>query len=94
MVRAVPVSAAGSARSTGRSSGREPKRREPKRRAGSAGWRVARRAAPAFVSEEPNDSSVTLFVRSGELTLLLLGDLEPPSQQGLLRRYPRCPGWT
>ncbi|WP_326603678.1 ComEC/Rec2 family competence protein [Streptomyces sp. NBC_01800] len=41
--------------------------------------------------EEPNDASVTLFVRSGGLTLLLLGDLEPPAQQGLLRQYPALP---
>ncbi|MYW33338.1 MBL fold metallo-hydrolase, partial [Streptomyces sp. SID2119] len=33
----------------------------------------------------PNDSSVTLHVRAaGGLTLLLLGDLEPPAQRGLL----------
>ncbi|MFE4957233.1 ComEC/Rec2 family competence protein [Streptomyces sp. NPDC056653] len=41
--------------------------------------------------EEPNDASVTLFVRTGGLTLLLLGDLEPPAQQGLLRQYPALP---
>ncbi|MFI8965721.1 ComEC/Rec2 family competence protein [Streptomyces sp. NPDC053493] len=39
-----------------------------------------------------NDASVTLFVRAaGGLTLLLLGDLEPPAQQGLLREYPALP---
>ncbi|MFI6723365.1 ComEC/Rec2 family competence protein [Streptomyces atratus] len=43
------------------------------------------------VPQEPNDASVTLYVRSGGLTLLLLGDLEPPAQQGLLRRYPALP---
>ncbi|WPW28785.1 ComEC/Rec2 family competence protein [Streptomyces atratus] len=43
------------------------------------------------VPQEPNDASVTLYVRTGGLTLLLLGDLEPPAQQGLLRRYPTLP---
>jgi len=35
--------------------------------------------------EGPNDASVTLLVRSGGLRFLLLGDLEPPAQQALLR---------
>ncbi|MGN5636203.1 ComEC/Rec2 family competence protein [Streptomyces sp. AC154] len=39
----------------------------------------------------PNDASVTLFVRTGGLTLLLPGDLEPPAQQRLLRSYPALP---
>ncbi|KUN33703.1 hypothetical protein AQJ30_32890 [Streptomyces longwoodensis] len=34
---------------------------------------------------DPNDASVTLLVRSAGLRLLLLGDLEPLSQQALLR---------
>ncbi|WP_329420514.1 ComEC/Rec2 family competence protein [Streptomyces sp. NBC_01268] len=39
-----------------------------------------------------NDASVTLFVRTaGGVTLLLLGDLEPPAQRGLLRAYPSLP---
>ncbi|MFJ7065687.1 ComEC/Rec2 family competence protein [Streptomyces sp. NPDC101115] len=39
-----------------------------------------------------NDASVTLFVRAaGGVSLLLLGDLEPPAQQGLLRAYPALP---
>ncbi|MFE2018276.1 ComEC/Rec2 family competence protein [Streptomyces sp. NPDC059499] len=68
-----------------------------RRRIGPLDWRVlwppaeSRGRAPAFVTEEPNDSSVTLFVRSGGLTLLLLGDLEPPAQQGVLRSYPVLP---
>ncbi|MFI1001457.1 ComEC/Rec2 family competence protein [Streptomyces galbus] len=33
----------------------------------------------------PNDASVTLLVRSAGLRVLLLGDLEPPAQQALLR---------
>ncbi|MEU1091495.1 ComEC/Rec2 family competence protein [Streptomyces sp. NPDC005892] len=41
------------------------------------------------VPEEPNDSSVTLLVTArGGLRLLLLGDLEPPAQQGLIRAHP------
>ncbi|MFG2834503.1 ComEC/Rec2 family competence protein [Streptomyces zaomyceticus] len=37
----------------------------------------------------PNDASVTLLVRAaGGLTLLLLGDLEPPAQRGLLHAHP------
>ncbi|SNX58383.1 competence protein ComEC [Streptomyces sp. TLI_55] len=35
--------------------------------------------------EGPNDASVTLLVQSGGLRFLLLGDLEPPAQQALLR---------
>ncbi|WP_407075587.1 ComEC/Rec2 family competence protein, partial [Streptomyces sp. SID6139] len=40
-------------------------------------------AAPEF--DGPNDASVALLVRTGGLRLLLLGDLEPPDQQALLR---------
>ncbi|MFE3830805.1 ComEC/Rec2 family competence protein, partial [Streptomyces sp. NPDC059092] len=41
---------------------------------------------------EPNDSSVTLFVRVARgPTLLLLGDLEPPAQRALSREYPALP---
>ncbi|MFD5323048.1 ComEC/Rec2 family competence protein [Streptomyces sp. NPDC127092] len=39
-----------------------------------------------------NDASVTLFVRAaGGVSVLLLGDLEPPGQQALLRAYPALP---
>ncbi|MEV8224911.1 ComEC/Rec2 family competence protein [Streptomyces sp. NPDC079167] len=66
-----------------------------RRRTGPLDWQVlwpgAPGAAAAYVTEEPNDSSVTLLVRSGDLTLLLLGDLEPPAQQGVLRSYPVLP---
>ncbi|MEU3215857.1 ComEC/Rec2 family competence protein [Streptomyces sp. NPDC006971] len=44
-----------------------------------------------FLPREPNNSSITLYVRTGGPTLLLLGDLEPPAQQGLLRRHPQLP---
>ncbi|MFC8224324.1 ComEC/Rec2 family competence protein [Streptomyces sp. NPDC057287] len=68
-----------------------------RRRAGRLDWQVlwpapgVPGASPAYVTEEPNDSSVTLLVRSGGLTLLLLGDLEPPAQQGVLRSHPALP---
>jgi competence protein ComEC len=62
-------------------------------RAGPLSWRVLwPRAGPAFATGEPNDSSVTLYVRiAGGPSLLLLGDLEPPAQQALLRDYPALP---
>ncbi|MFJ8884001.1 ComEC/Rec2 family competence protein [Streptomyces sp. NPDC102402] len=68
-----------------------------RRRSGPVDWQVlwpaagVGGAAPAAVTEEPNDSSVTLLVRSGGMTLLLLGDLEPPSQRGVLRSHPALP---
>ncbi|MFC3578072.1 ComEC/Rec2 family competence protein [Streptomyces yaanensis] len=40
---------------------------------------------PAPFPDGPNDASVALLARSAGLTLLLLGDLEPPAQQALLR---------
>ncbi|WP_436845122.1 ComEC/Rec2 family competence protein [Streptomyces cinerochromogenes] len=43
------------------------------------------RPGALFEPEGPNDASVALLVRTGGLRLLLLGDLEPPSQQALLR---------
>ncbi|WP_439082764.1 ComEC/Rec2 family competence protein [Streptomyces sp. WL006] len=59
------------------------------RRWGPVDWRVLwPRPGPggAEAAREPNDSSVTLRVRAaGGLTLLLLGDLEPPAQRELLR---------
>ncbi|MGV9356594.1 ComEC/Rec2 family competence protein [Streptomyces misionensis] len=56
------------------------------RRTGPLAWRVLwppADTAPAF--DGPNDASVALLVRTGGLRLLLLGDLEPPDQQALLR---------
>ncbi|MGZ0236383.1 ComEC/Rec2 family competence protein, partial [Streptomyces sp. CPS1] len=55
-------------------------------RTGPLAWRVLwppADTAPAF--DGPNDASVALLVRTGGLRLLLLGDLEPPDQQALLR---------
>ncbi|MFI5688506.1 ComEC/Rec2 family competence protein [Streptomyces sp. NPDC051636] len=40
---------------------------------------------PAPEPDGPNEASVALLVRSAGLRLLLLGDLEPPAQQALLR---------
>ncbi|MFE1175881.1 ComEC/Rec2 family competence protein [Streptomyces sp. NPDC058773] len=40
----------------------------------------------------PNDASVTLLVRTGGLTMLLLGDLEPPAQRGLFAAHPELGG--
>lgn len=57
-----------------------------RRRTGALDWQVLwppPEGAPG--PEGPNDASVTLLVRSAGLTLLMLGDLEPPAQQALLR---------
>lgn len=62
---------------------------------GPLSWRVLwPRAGPAAatVAGEPNNSSVTLFVRiRGGPTLLLPGDLEPSAQQALLTDHPELP---
>ncbi|WP_443066128.1 ComEC/Rec2 family competence protein [Streptomyces sp. NBC_00523] len=57
----------------------------------SAGAVPAARPVPYGVPQDPNDASVTLFVRAGGLTLLLPGDLEPPAQQALLLSHPELP---
>ncbi|WMX47138.1 ComEC/Rec2 family competence protein [Streptomyces roseicoloratus] len=69
-----------------------------RRRVGPLEWSVlwprsgegGRSGGPGSAGESgANDASVTLFVRAaGGVSLLLLGDLEPPAQQGLLRAYP------
>ncbi|WP_435970080.1 ComEC/Rec2 family competence protein [Streptomyces sp. Qhu_M48] len=61
-----------------------------RRRIGELDWRVLWPTAGAGESSAgPNDASVTLLVRAaGGLTLLLLGDLEPPAQRALLRAHP------
>ncbi|KOV94715.1 membrane protein [Streptomyces sp. NRRL B-3648] len=43
------------------------------------------RPGALYEPEGPNDASIVLLVRTGGLRLLLLGDLEPPAQQALLR---------
>ncbi|MGW3492280.1 ComEC/Rec2 family competence protein [Streptomyces sp. NPDC001020] len=56
------------------------------RRTGALDWRVLwPPPEPASLPDGPNDASVALLVRSAGLTLLLPGDLEPLSQQELLR---------
>ncbi|MFC9431783.1 ComEC/Rec2 family competence protein [Streptomyces sp. NPDC056987] len=64
-----------------------------RRTTGPLDWRVLwPRAGVAPAATEPNDSSVTLFVRVARgPTLLLLGDLEPPAQRGLSRDHPGLP---
>ncbi|MFV2120024.1 ComEC/Rec2 family competence protein [Streptomyces sp. Act-28] len=65
-----------------------------RRRTGPLDWQVLWPApVTGFVPEGPNDASVTLLVRTrGGVTLLLLGDLEPPSQRGLSRAHPELAG--
>ncbi|MFE9442703.1 ComEC/Rec2 family competence protein [Streptomyces sp. NPDC006602] len=56
------------------------------RRTGALSWQVLwPQPRPAPEPEGPNDASVALLVRSAGLRFLLLGDLEPPAQQALLR---------
>jgi competence protein ComEC len=55
------------------------------RRTGNLTWRVLWPPGDAPTPEGPNDASVTMLVRSAGLTLLLLGDLEPPGQRELAR---------
>ncbi|MFF3493613.1 ComEC/Rec2 family competence protein [Streptomyces sp. NPDC002795] len=65
-----------------------------RRRAGPLDWQVlwpppepgpGQAPTPVPAPDGPNDASVTLLVRVAGLTLLLLGDLEPPAQRALLR---------
>ncbi|MEU1480548.1 ComEC/Rec2 family competence protein [Streptomyces sp. NPDC005760] len=58
------------------------------RRTGALAWEVLWPPADptaAAAADGPNDASVTMLVRSAGLRFLLLGDLEPPAQQELLR---------
>ncbi|MET7570129.1 ComEC/Rec2 family competence protein [Streptomyces sp. NPDC005492] len=56
------------------------------RRTGPLAWQVLwPPPRPAPDPDGPNDASVALLVRTAGLRLLLLGDLEPPAQQELLR---------
>ncbi|AVH58796.1 MULTISPECIES: ComEC/Rec2 family competence protein [Streptomyces] len=57
-----------------------------RRSTGGLDWRVLwPPPSPAPTPDGPNDASVALVARSAGLTLLLLGDLEPPAQRDLLR---------
>ncbi|WP_249374629.1 ComEC/Rec2 family competence protein [Streptomyces sp. I05A-00742] len=63
-------------------------------RLGTLSWEVLWPPLPGGAPEAesgPNDASVTLLVRSPGLTLLLLGDLEPPAQHALLEHHPELP---
>jgi competence protein ComEC len=75
-----------------------------RRRVGPVAWRVlwppappagtppgADAAAAGLPDDGPNDASVALLVRTGGLSLALLGDLEPPAQQLLLDATPDLP---
>ncbi|MFJ8056190.1 ComEC/Rec2 family competence protein [Streptomyces sp. NPDC096142] len=59
------------------------------RRTGPLAWQVLWPPAPSTRPgpdlDGPNDASIALLVRTAGLRLLLLGDLEPPAQQELLR---------
>jgi competence protein ComEC len=55
------------------------------RRTGGLAWRVLWPPGGASTPDGPNDASVTMLVRSAGLTMLLLGDLEPPAQRELSR---------
>ncbi|GGV33186.1 membrane protein [Streptomyces longisporoflavus] len=48
-------------------------------------WPGAEGPGAVSAPEGPNDASVTLLVRARGVTLLLLGDLEPPAQRALSR---------
>ncbi|MEV0599758.1 ComEC/Rec2 family competence protein [Streptomyces sp. NPDC050315] len=58
-----------------------------RRRTGPVSWEVLWPPV-GFMPEGPNNASVTLLVRTAGLTVLLLGDLEPPAQQALLAAHP------
>lgn len=64
-----------------------------RRTLGPLEWRVLwpPPTAAALPDDGPNDASVTLLVRTGGLTLLLMGDLEPPAQEQLLATVPDLP---
>ncbi|WUV80131.1 ComEC/Rec2 family competence protein [Streptomyces sp. NBC_01476] len=60
---------------------------------GPLAWRVLwpPPAADALPDDNPNDASVALLVHSAGLTLLLMGDLEPDTQQEVLTEEPALP---
>ncbi|WP_172639319.1 ComEC/Rec2 family competence protein [Streptomyces tailanensis] len=56
------------------------------RRTEGLAWRVLWPPGDASTTPDgPNDASVTMLVRTAGLTMLLLGDLEPPAQRELSR---------
>ncbi|MDT0345307.1 ComEC/Rec2 family competence protein [Streptomyces litchfieldiae] len=65
---------------------------ERRRVGGELSWEVLwPPAGAAAAGLGPNDSSVTLLVRAGPLTVFLPGDLEPPAQERLLAARPGLP---
>lgn len=54
-------------------------------------WPTGDAVAAAGADAEPNDASVVLLVRVAGLTVLLLGDLEPPAQERLLTNLQGLP---
>lgn len=64
-----------------------------RRRLGPLDWQVLwpPAATTALPDDGPNDASVTLLVHTSGLTILLLGDLEPPAQRSLLSVAPDLP---
>ncbi|WP_374117895.1 ComEC/Rec2 family competence protein [Streptomyces sp. S07_1.15] len=61
------------------------------RRLGPVAWRVLWPLPGRTAVTGANDASVTMLVRTAGLTLLLLGDLEPPAQQRLASTVPLPP---
>ncbi|SCK17708.1 ComEC/Rec2 family competence protein [Streptomyces sp. WMMB 322] len=67
-----------------------------RRRVGELSWQALWPGPPgpapaALRPEGANDASITLLFRTGDLSLLLPGDLEPTAQSGLLAAYPALP---
>ncbi|WP_374204019.1 ComEC/Rec2 family competence protein [Streptomyces sp. HPF1205] len=64
-----------------------------RRRSGRLDWQVLwpPPTAGELPDDGPNDASVALLVRTGGLTLLLMGDLEPPAQEEVLSQEPDLP---
>jgi competence protein ComEC len=64
-----------------------------RRSVGPLEWRVLwpPPEAGTLSADNPNDASVALLVHAAGLTLLLMGDLEPDTQEQLLARVPDLP---
>jgi competence protein ComEC len=64
-----------------------------RRRMGPLEWRVLwpPPSTGQLPDDGPNDASVALLVHAARLTLLLMGDLEPPAQEEVFAREPGLP---